>query len=154
MSTDAPPKKESVVVAILCGLGLAISFIALAGAFVPFLDRIAVLLSLPAVVLGMLATAIALARSSRLVLPALTLVIAAVPSARHNWNEMGRVWVESEDICNPPRMAVDSLAALIGNAAMGMGWHDAVGTQICDQLGRSFDDHDCYRPIGLIKCER
>jgi len=146
-------KRDSVVATVLCGLGLALAFLAIAGAYVPYLDRVAVVLSAPAILLGIVATAVALGRNSRLVLPAITMLVAAVPAARYNWVEMSKVWVESAEICNAPGITSISVVGLLGSVAEGIDHRNVVGARVCKQLGKRFTDHDCDGSLGRIKCE-
>jgi hypothetical protein len=146
-------KRDSVFVTVLCGLALAGAFIALGCSFVPFVEKIAVFVSVPAVLLAISAIGLALLQNTRLFLAALALCLAAVPAAKQNFREWRIVWVESREICSGPGVRIGGLIKLIGSAAMAMDHENAVGNQVCNKLGKRFTDHDCDGPIGRIKCE-
>ena len=149
------PKRDSTVVTVLCGLGLAIAFLAIGASFIPYLGTVAVLISAPAVLIGAAALALAVARSKKLILPALTLLVAAAPAARSNWKAWQTVWVESAELCHPPDIMLSAgVFGLVGGLIEQSAYVDAVGKQVCDQLGKSFTDHSCGdEAIGRIKCE-
>jgi hypothetical protein len=152
-TAGAGGKKDSTLVTVLCGLGLAIAFLAIGSAFIPFLDKLAVLISVPAMLIAASAMGLALLRNTRLVLPALALTVAGAPAARENWVEMHKVWVESTELCNSPTMGNFSILSLVGDLALGAEHKKIVGSQVCRQLGKRFTDDDCDGPVGRIKCE-
>ena len=75
-------KRDSVVVTVLCGLALALAFLAILGMFVPFLGTVSLLLSVPAVLIGAFAIGLASLRTTRLVLPVIALLVAVLPAAQ------------------------------------------------------------------------
>ncbi len=146
-------KRGSAVVRVLCAFGLALALLALFGGLVSFLQGVALALSVPAVLTGIAALAIAWSKDAPLVLPALTVAVAVFPAAKDNWTSMRTVWVESAEICNPPGMSGGSLLALVGSAAIAADYRNAVGNQICSTLNKRFVDHVCDGELGRIKCE-
>lgn len=148
------PKRDSVIVTVLCGLGIAVSFIALASHVIPFIgDRVALLVSLLGLLIAMLCLAIALVANTRLVLPVVAVLVAAAPAAAHNVHEMRTVWVESYQLCRPPGLRSMSLVGLLANTAMAADHRNAVGGQVCAKLGKRYTDYDCDQRVGRIKCE-
>lgn len=141
------------MVTLVCALGLAGSFLAIVCSYVPFIQKPAVLFSVPGVLAGALGMALAFLGNTRLTLPALTLLVAAVPAARDNWHKMQTVWVESKEVCAPPGYMGGGLVGLLATAAMELDHDDIVGGQICGKLGKSYADYECDGPIGRIKCE-
>jgi hypothetical protein len=146
-------KRDSVAVTIMCALSMAVAVLAIVGSYIPYLAGVAVFISAPAVLGACAATGVAQLRRTRLVLPALALLLSAVPAARYNWKQSRIVWVESAELCHPPSMGVSSLVALLGNLALSMDYEKAVGNNICGQLGRDFSDSNCDGELGRIKCE-
>jgi hypothetical protein len=146
-------KTDSVAVTVISVLSLAVSVLALVASFIPYLSGVAVFIGAPGVFGALVAAGVALLRKNRLVVPAVALIAAAVPAARYNWRQMRIVWVESAELCHPPELLGFSLFAFLGTLAVSMDHKNAVGNNICHQLGRDYADSDCDREIGRIKCE-
>lgn len=146
-------KRDSTLVTVVSALALAFSLVAIAGAFIPFLGGVAVFVSTPAVLLASAAMSWAMLRDSKLLLPTLALLIAALPAARYNYKEWRILWVESDQVCHPPSLGSLSLMGLIADLATSMDYRNAVGNQVCHQLGRTYADASCDGPVGRIKCE-
>jgi hypothetical protein len=149
----AGAKRDSTAATVFGSLALAVSFLALGASFVPYLSGVAVLLAVPGMLGAQAAMGVALLRRSRLLIPALALVVAAAPAARFNWAKKRIVWVESAEICSPPQLRGISLFALLGSIALSADYKNAVGNNICAQLGRQYDDSDCDGAVGRIRCE-
>jgi hypothetical protein len=149
----AAKKRESATVIVIAVLSLAFSVLAFGASFVPYLSGVAVLIAAPGVLGALLAMGLALLQKGRLVVPALALLLVAVPAARYNWKQRRIVWVESAELCRAPGLQGISVFALLGSLAMSMDYKNAVGNNICQQLGRDFGDSDCDGEVGRIKCE-
>lgn len=149
-------KPDSIFVTVVSSLSLAVAFLAVAAMFIPFLSGlfggIAVFISGPAVLLAIIASLIALARGTRLALPAIALIVGGVPAARFNWIEARKVWVESAELCRVPLVHA-SVVGIVASLAFAADHKKAVGTRVCEKLGRHYADSDCDGPIGMIKCE-
>jgi len=150
---DAGEKREGAAVVVFSVLSLAASLLALGASFIPYLSGVAVFIGAPSVLGALAAMGLGLLQKGRLVVPALALLLAAVPAARYNWKQSRIVWVESAELCQAPGMGGISLVALLGSLAMSMDHKNAVGNNICQQLDRDFADSDCDGAVGRIKCE-
>lgn len=159
---NAGSERDSSVVTSLCALSVAAAVLPIVASLIPFLARAAVSFSVPAALGAGVAIGIAQRRRSRLLLPALALLVSAIPAARYNWREMRVIWVESAELCHPRDLGAFSLFALLGELDVPKereGYNDyrahkeAIGNKICEQLGREFSDANCAEEIGRIECQ-
>jgi len=146
-------RQGSALVRAVCAFGIACALLALLASSVSWLQGVALVLSVPAVFLGIGALALAWRKNAPLFLPSFTLLLSAAPAVLDNLRDMRTVWVESAEICNPPRVRERSLTSVLLNAATAADYPKVVGSHICKKLGKRFADHQCAGELGRIKCE-